>query len=115
MKETGNHSEKRRVPRIEVDFPVTVTWGQKQYRWKAREFSEYGILLLSTRKELVGEEIRLSLSLDDTQPALNLVGVVAYTTDIGLGVRFKNVRPEAHITPKYYVLSRGIGAPKPQS
>ena len=115
MKETGHPSEKRRVPRIQVDFPVTVTWGQKQYRWKAREFSEYGILLLSTRKELVGEEIHLSLLLDNTQSALDLVGVVAYTTDIGLGVRFKNVRPEDHVTLKYYVLSRGIGALKPQS
>lgn len=115
MKETGNPSDKRRVPRIQVDFPVTVTWGQKQFRWKAREFSEYGILLLSTRKELVGEELRLSLSLDDTQPSLDLVGVVAYTTDIGLGVRFKYVRPEDHVTLKYYVLSRGIGVPKPQS
>ena len=115
MKESGKPDERRRVPRIGVDFSVSVTWGQKQYRWKAREFSEYGILLLSTRKELVGEEIRLSLSLDDTQPALDLVGVVAYTTDIGLGVRFKNVRPEDHITLKYYVLSRGIGAPKPQA
>jgi len=115
MNAIGKPSERRRVPRIEVDFPVTVTWGQKQYRWKASEFSEYGILLLSTRKELVGEEIHLSLFLDNSQPSLDLIGVVAYTTDRGLGVRFKNVRPEDHVTLKYYVLSRGIGVPKPQS
>ncbi|MBI3894599.1 MAG: PilZ domain-containing protein [Acidobacteria bacterium] len=113
MKDADKASERRRVPRIEVDFPVTVSWKGKQFRWKAQEFSEYGILLITARKELVGEELHLSLILDSSQPPLDLVGMVAYATDVGLGIRFKNVPSPDQTALRYYVLSRGIG--KPQS
>jgi hypothetical protein len=102
--------ERRRVPRISVDFPVVVNWGKKKFRWLAREFSEYGILLSSSEKDMVGKELKLELSLEpDTQP-INVEGVVAYETKTGgLGIRFRNIAPEDQFSLKRYVRSKGIG------
>ena len=109
MKESGKSQERRRVPRVHVNFPVVVNWGRKQYRWLAREFSEYGILLAGSNKEMVGQDLKLELNLDPNDPTLNLEGVVAYATDTGVGVRFKNISPDNQFSLKHYVQKHGIG------
>lgn len=113
MKESAKDSERRRVPRVKVEFPVVVSWGRKQFRWPARECSEYGILLAGSNKELVGEELKLQLNLEPNQPPLSLVGVAVYSAETGVGIRFKNVSPEDQFSLKYYVQSRGIGITRP--
>jgi len=109
MKEAGKPYERRRAPRIAVNFPVAVNWGRKQFKWLAREFSEYGILLAGSSKEMVGEDLKLELSLDPDDPPLMVEGVVAYATDTGVGIRFKNLSPENQFSLKHYVQKRGIG------
>jgi len=109
MKEPPKPQERRRVPRIQVNFPVLVNWGRKQYRWLAREFSEYGILLAGSNKDLMGQELKLELSLDANDPPINVEGVVAYVTDTGIGIRFKNLSPESQFSLKYYAQKHGIG------
>ena len=109
MKETPKPYERRRAPRISVSFPVMVSWGRKQFRWLAREFSEYGILLAGSNKEMVGEDLKLELALDPNDPPLNVDGIVAYATDTGVGIRFKNVSPENQFSLKHYVQKHGIG------
>ena len=109
MKEPDKQQEKRRVPRVHVNFPVVVNWGRKQFRWLAREFSEYGILLNGSNKELVGEELKLELNLDPNHPPVSVDGIVAYSTATGVGVRFKNISPENQYSLKHYVQAKGIG------
>jgi len=95
--------ERRRAPRIAVDFPVALTCGRKQYRCQALEFSEFGIFLASARKELVGEDVELGLALDTKNPSRSIKGVVAYATNTGIGVRFKSVSPELQMDLKNYI------------
>ena len=109
MKEPIKSQERRRVPRIQVNFPVLVNWGRKQYRWLAREFSEYGILLAGSNKDMMGQEIKLELPLEPNAPPLNVEGVVAYVTDTGVGIRFKNLSPESQFSLKHYAQKHGIG------
>ena len=106
------NSERRRVPRVNVDFQVTVNWGRRQYKWRAIEFSEYGILLVSPQKELVGQEIRLQLTLEQQDTPLALQGMIVYSNDAGLGVRFKNVSPEQQAILTHYAQEHGIGIVK---
>ncbi|MBI4442723.1 MAG: PilZ domain-containing protein [Acidobacteria bacterium] len=106
-------SERRRVPRIKVDFPVTVNWGRRQYKWQAVEFSEYGILLVAPHKELVGQEISIQLTLEPPDTPLALQGMVVYSIAAGLGVRFKNVSMQQQAILTHYVQQRGIGIAKP--
>ena len=108
-------SERRRVPRIKVDFPVTVKWDRKQYKWRAVEFSEYGILLVAPQKELVGQEINIQLTLEPPDTPLALQGMVVYSIAAGLGVRFKNVSPQQQAILTHYVQARGIGINKHSS
>ncbi|HEY7680225.1 MAG TPA: hypothetical protein VIC04_06855, partial [Terriglobia bacterium] len=70
MRESAKSQERRRVPRVRVNFPVVVNWSRKQYRWLAREFSEYGILLNGSNKEMVGQDLKLELALDPSDPPL---------------------------------------------
>lgn len=109
MKEVKRYAEKRRVPRLHVNFPVVVNWGRKQFRWLAREFSEYGILLNGSNKDLVGQELKLALAFEPDSKPIEVHGIVAYSTDTGVGVRFKNITPEAQHTLKHYVKLHGIG------
>ena len=56
MQETAKASERRRVPRISVDLPATVTWSRKRRPWRARELSEFGVFLAPKRKEPAKEK-----------------------------------------------------------
>ena len=103
MKASANPSERRRVPRISVDFPVTITCKGKQYRWQASEFSEFGILLDSKQKGLVGEDVEVELKLNAADPALSLNGIVVYAKNAGIAVRFKNVSFDEHRQLKSYI------------
>jgi len=109
MRDQPKPYERRRAPRIAVTFPVVVNWGRKQFKWLAREFSEYGILLAGSNKEMVGQDLKLELTMDPNDSPLNLDGVVAYATDTGVGIRFKNVSPENQFSLKHYVQKHGLG------
>jgi hypothetical protein len=109
IKKKMEHRERRRVPRVPVSFPVVVNWGRRQFRWLAREFSEYGILLAASNKELVGQELKLKLTLEGEEPPIDVEGIVAYSTETGVGIRFKNISPENAFSLRDYVQKRGIG------
>ena len=105
MAEANRPYDRRRTPRISVRFPVTMTWGKKKFNCQALEFSEFGILLTSTHKELVGQEVEVGLALDSLEEVLSLKGIVAYATEAGLGVRFKDITEEQRASLNNYVLS----------
>ena len=114
MKESRRPSERRRVPRIQVEFPVTVAWGRKQHKWQVKEFSEYGILVASPSKELVGQEVQLGLSLNPSEGPLTVQGTVVYGTDTSVGIRFKNVPADEQRILRAYAQAHGIGIVRPQ-
>lgn len=109
MAEEKKFPEKRRVPRLHVTFPVVVNWGRKQFRWLAREFSEYGILLNGSNKDMVGQNLKLEIGFEPDSKPLEVTGIVAYSTDTGVGVRFKNVPQDVQRSLKQYVKKHGIG------
>ena len=113
MERALRRNQRRRVPRVPVDLPVTVTWKKKNFPCHARQLSEFGILLASDHKELVGEDIRLKLDLDAPNRSLSLAGIVVYAIEKGIGVRFEAVSPEDQPVLKSYVQARGIGVEKP--
>ena len=102
------------MPRIQVEFPVTVAWGRKQHKSQAKEFSEYGILLASPQKELVGQEVQLGLSLNANESPLAVAGTVVYGTETSIGIRFKNVPQEEQRILRAYAQAHGIGIVRPQ-
>ena|ERR1035437_2197292 len=106
MKGPAKPAEKRQTPRIPVNFPATVTWGRKQYRCQARELSEFGILLVSKHKGLAGD-VGVELGLNPAGTSVFLEGVVAYTTDTGFAVRFKDISSEQRTVLKDYIQARG--------
>lgn len=112
---SGRPSEKRRVPRIPVDFPVTVASGRKQHRGQAKELSEYGVLVASQIKELVGQEVQIGLLLNPGEKPLSVDGTVVYGTDTSVGIRFKNVPPDDQQTLRAYAQAHGIGINRPHS
>ena len=114
MRESRRPSERRRVPRIQVELPVTVAWGRKQHKWQAKEFSEYGILVASSSKELVGQEVQLGLLLNPDESPLTVEGTVVYGTDTSIGIRFKNVPQQEQRILRAYAQAHGIGIVRPQ-
>jgi len=112
---TSKESEQRRVPRISVNLPAVVTWKKKHHKWRASELSEFGVLVTAVRKdqEMVGEDVALELALDPQDAPLPLEGVVAYASDKGIGVRFKNLSGEQHARLRHYVEAHGIGIARP--
>jgi hypothetical protein len=115
MAEAKSGAERRRVPRVSVDFPVTLTWRRKEHRLQAREFSEYGILVASDQKDLIGEEVQVGLALNAGESPISLDGTVVYGTDAAIGIRFKNVPSEDQQTLRAYAMAHGIGINRSQS
>ena len=115
MAEAKSGSERRRVPRVSVDFPITLTWRRKEHRLQARELSEYGILVSAAHKELIGQEVQIGLTLNPGESPLSVGGTVVYGTDTSIGIRFKNVPSEDQQTLRAYAMAHGIGINRPQS
>lgn len=114
IKESGRPSDRRRVPRIQVEFPVTVSQGRKQQRCQAKELSEYGIMVATPAKELVGQEVQLGLTLNPNEGPLAVDGTVVYGTDTSIGIRFKNVPQEEQRILRAYAQAHGIGIVRTQ-
>lgn len=114
-RESGrSSSERRRVPRVAVSFPVTVVSGRKQHRSQAKQFSEYGVLVASPIKELVGQDVQVGLLLNPGEKPVTVPGIVVYGTDTSIGIRFKNVPAEDQQTLRAYAQAHGIGISRPQ-
>jgi len=114
-RESRRPSERRRVPRIPVDFPVTVGSGRKQHRCQAKELSEYGVLVAAPIKELVGQEVQIGLLLNPGEKPLSVDGTIVYGTETSVGIRFKNVPPDDQQTLRAYAQAHGIGISRSHS
>ena len=115
FKESRRPSERRRVPRIPVEFPVTLASGRKQHRCQAKELSEYGILVATASKDLVGQDVQIGLLLNPNESPLALDGTVVYGTETSIGIRFKNVPPDDQRLLRSYAQAHGIGIVRPPS
>jgi len=109
MQKTPGKFEHRRIPRIPVNFQAVLIWKGKKYHCDARNLSEAGILLATSHKELVGQDIRLQLLLQSPSPSLLLNGTVIYIVPSGIGVRFKEVAPEQRPVLQTYMQDHGVG------
>jgi hypothetical protein len=113
MQKASGTIEHRRIPRIWVNFPAVLIWNGKKFHCEARNLSERGILLATSHKELVGENIQLQLVLQSPSPSLLLAGTVIYVLPSGIGVRFKEVTPEQLPVLQTYLQAHGIDLLKP--
>ena len=107
------HNQRRRVPRVMVDIPVTLTWGKKRFRTHAIQLSEFGTLVAGTYKDLVGEKVLVELQLEPPTGSLSTPAVVVYANDAGTGIRFEIDDLGKIADLKNYVQARGIGVIKP--
>jgi hypothetical protein len=110
--------ERRRAPPFLVNFPVAVRRADKQFSWQAIEFSELGIRLAASNKELIGQTLEMELPLDPDTPPLTIEGVVAYTTNTSIGIRFKNISHDHQSVLRRWAQRRAIaiateGTPRP--
>ncbi len=105
MAEGDRPYDRRRTPRIRVQFSATLTVGKKKFTCQAQEFSEFGILLASTQSDIVGQDVEVALAFNPRERALHVKGVVAYATGTGLAVRFKETTEEQQLSLTNYVLS----------
>ena len=113
MQKGSGTIEHRRIPRIPVNFPAVLIWKGKRFHCDARNLSEAGILLATSHKEMVGENIQLELLLQPPSPALLLSGTVVYFIPSGIGVRFREVSSEQRTVLQSYLEAHGIGLLKP--
>ena len=84
-------------------------WKGKRFHCDARNLSEAGILLATSHKEMVGENIQLELLLQPPNPALLLTGTVIYVIASEIGVRFREVLSEQRTALQSYLEAHGIG------
>lgn len=110
----GSEIEKRRIPRIWVNFDAVVVEKGKKFHCQARQLSEGGVLLATTHKELVGKDIQLELMLQPPETVLLLNGAVVYVLPSGIGIRFRGVSPEQRQILQTYLEAHGIGLMKKQ-
>ena len=103
MEKTFRPKTTRRVPRVAVNFPVTLNAGKKRSRCHAHQLSEFGILVTPKQDVPIGETVQTHLLFELPNPTLSLFGIVAYALDSGTGIRFTNVPPEQQFTLKRYV------------
>ena len=113
MEKVLRRNQTRRVPRVEVDFPVTATINGKKSKFQACQLSEFGVLISPARRELIGEDADLELHLEDTGAPMTVSGVIFYGVAEGIGVRFEDISEDRRAVLKSYVQLRGIGVVKP--
>jgi hypothetical protein len=99
--------ERRKMPRIPVNFGVTVTCEDRRYNSQAREFSESGVFVSAEDKGLVGKLVMLDLALTPQDSALSLKGVVVYATESGVGIRFRNPSRDQLSVLKNFIRANG--------
>jgi hypothetical protein len=109
VRDKRSELEKRRIPRIWVNFNAVVIREGKRFHCQARQLSAGGILLATPHKELVGKDIQLELLLQPPSAALLLRGMVVYVNPSGIGVSFRDVSPEQLQTLQTYLEAHGIG------
>jgi hypothetical protein len=101
MKKASGQAQKRRVPRISVSFPVTLWWGTKELRLQARQISQFGMLLASIARGLVGEDVEIIF--ESPGPSLRLSGTVLYAIESGIGIGFEGLSAEQAYSLKRFV------------
>lgn len=106
MEKAARWDQRRRVPRVSIELPVSLTWERKSFPCHARQLSEFGILVTCDHEELVGKDIQVKLKLDSPSRLLSLSGIVAYAIDNGIGVCFKDLSAEQQPVLKDYVDAR---------
>ena len=113
MEKAPRQNQRRVVPRILVDLPVTLTWQGKDFPCQGRQLSEFGILLAPGHKELVSEGIQVKFNLDSPSRSLSLSGIVAYAIPNGIGIRFKDLSAQQQTVLNEYVQTRAAGTVNP--
>ena len=102
--------ERRRIPRIWVNFDVALISGKKKIHCHARQLSEVGILVATSHREIVGETVDLEMSINGGQ--MTTSGMVVYATPNGVGIRFKDLNAEQRQTLKVFLDAHGIAVTK---
>lgn len=77
-----------------------------KFQCQAIEFSEFGVLLTPVHKELIAQEIGVKILQNSLKEVGSLKGIVAYGTDIGFGVRFKDNTDSQQEALRHFILAQ---------
>jgi len=103
MEKVSRQTQTKRPPRVSVDLPVILIFEEEQFRCRAVQLSEFGILVVPTYRDRVGKSVQLRLILEPPNPSLFLSGIVAFATSGELGIRFKDISQDQLLQLKRYV------------
>lgn len=100
--------EKRRVRRVEVDLKVSIRQGKQVAQGRAKQFSEYGMLVEPSEVGQAGQRYDLSFALPGHRAHFRLKGIAVYATGKGVGIRFEHVPRETTGAFRSYI--QGLSA-----
>lgn len=86
--------EQRRVPRLAVDWKVSLHLGKQVTHGRAVQFSEYGMLIAPPEIAQVGQRYELLFAVPGHRGSFRVRGVGVYSSAKGVGVRFEHVPAE---------------------
>ena len=107
MEKVPSSNQTRRSPRVSIDLPVILIFEEEQFRRRAVQLSEFGILVAPPYRDQVGKTVQLELILEPPDPSLFLSGIVVFATITGLGIRFTDVSPDQLLPLKSYLHDHG--------
>ena len=97
--------EVRRVPRVAVDWKVTLRMDKQVTHGRALQFSEYGMLVAPPEVAQVGQHYDLMFNVPGLPAAIKVRGIGVYSTAKGVGIRFEQVPPDVTTALRAYLTS----------
>ncbi|MGD9238892.1 MAG: PilZ domain-containing protein [Desulfobacterales bacterium] len=85
--------ERRSFIRKTCSIPVSYATYDRVYTNTIKNISQKGVFIETQRPLFVGEELRLSFSMDGIDKPLKVKGEIVQVNRSGIGVEFKNMSP----------------------
>ncbi len=96
--------ERRRHVRLPFSATVTCRWGNEQAKWTSVNISEVGMLLESSSRLELGQEINLDFSFSPSQDPLSLRAKIVHREPPDyIGVQFRDLTSEEQETIRQYL------------
>ena len=102
--------EHRRVPRVAVDWKVSLHLGKEVTHGRAQQCSEYGMLVTPPEAAQVGQRYELLFAVPGQRTSFRVRGIGVYSSAKGVGIRFEHVAPEVTAALRSYLSGAGAGA-----
>jgi len=86
--------EKRSSDRKPCHIPIYYATSERVYSSHIINLSPSGLFVVAQKMVPVGEEILMTFRLEGLSKPIKIRGEVAHTNSLGMGVRFKELKPE---------------------